>query len=336
MTAPDREEEAKIPKPGYVCRKCGQGGHFIRDCPEFAKQQEHLRSKDCWFCLGTPTVESHLIISIADHMYMALAKGPLTRSHVLLMPIQHRYSSLELGAAELEELEQYKDAIRKWFASQRCRALFYERFLPTKSAQHMHIQCIPIPDTAESHGEESQTQEKDTADPKQRDSEEGEGDTVSSSIAETIQRLGSEAIPESIDFQSFPDLPSLREYLRESSAAGAASEGGAGEAAAEEEEEGGKGFRKPFIAFELPGGDGGGVLAHFPKTRRGDLFVFARRVSAELLGTPEKVDWKRCQMTKEEETEATDALKNSFGAFDFVEEEEDDDDSEDDDSDAEE
>lgn len=272
---------SKTPGPDYVCRKCNLGGHFIRDCPEFAKQQQHIRSKDCWFCLGTPTVESHLIISIATQMYMAMAKGPLCSSHVLLMPIQHRSSSLELSEEETADLLQYKQAIRKWFASQRCQALFYERYLPTKNAQHMHIQCIPVPNAA------------------------------ADQIAEVITRQGQAASGQPITFQSFPSLQAFQELLRQMGPPEASEDAGADAPSS-----------RPFIAFEMLDGS---VLVHLPAARRGDLFVFARQVCAELLGTPEKANWKTCQMTVEQETEATDNLKNAFAAFDFVEDDDEDD-----------
>jgi hypothetical protein len=48
-----------------------------------------LRSADCWFCLSSPKVEKHLVVSIGDEVYLALAKGPLVPEHVLILPITH-------------------------------------------------------------------------------------------------------------------------------------------------------------------------------------------------------------------------------------------------------
>ena len=48
-----------------------------------------LRSVDCWFCLSSPKVEKHLVVSIGDEVYLALAKGPLVPEHVLILPITH-------------------------------------------------------------------------------------------------------------------------------------------------------------------------------------------------------------------------------------------------------
>ena len=50
----------------------------------------------CWFCLGSPQVEKHLVISVGQSVYLALAKGTVTTGHVLIVPINHVPSSLDL------------------------------------------------------------------------------------------------------------------------------------------------------------------------------------------------------------------------------------------------
>ncbi|CAB4012199.1 CWF19 1, partial [Paramuricea clavata] len=50
----------------------------------------------CWFCLGGSQVEKHLVVSVADHVYLAMAKGGLTPDHTLICPIAHYPSTVEL------------------------------------------------------------------------------------------------------------------------------------------------------------------------------------------------------------------------------------------------
>jgi hypothetical protein len=47
----------------------------------------------CWFCLGSPQVEKHLVITVGDHSYLALPKGGLVPEHVLILPIGHHGAS---------------------------------------------------------------------------------------------------------------------------------------------------------------------------------------------------------------------------------------------------
>ncbi|RMX57648.1 hypothetical protein pdam_00015893 [Pocillopora damicornis] len=50
----------------------------------------------CWFCLGSPEVEKHLVVSVGDASYVALAKGGLVADHVLICPIAHFESTVKL------------------------------------------------------------------------------------------------------------------------------------------------------------------------------------------------------------------------------------------------
>lgn len=53
-------------------------------------------SDSCWFCLSSPSVEKHLVISVGTHCYLALAKGPLNPYHVLILPIAHHQSTTKV------------------------------------------------------------------------------------------------------------------------------------------------------------------------------------------------------------------------------------------------
>uniref|UniRef100_A0AAR2L0T6 CWF19-like protein 1 n=1 Tax=Pygocentrus nattereri TaxID=42514 RepID=A0AAR2L0T6_PYGNA len=96
----------------------------------------------CWFCLASPEVEKHLVISIGTHCYMAMAKGCLTPDHVLLLPIGHYQSVVDLPSDVVEELENYKSAIRKFHKSCGRRCILFER---NYRSQHLQLQVVPVP-----------------------------------------------------------------------------------------------------------------------------------------------------------------------------------------------
>ena len=50
----------------------------------------------CWFCLASPEVEKHLVVSVGNHAYLALAKGGLVPQHLLILPIAHYQSTPDL------------------------------------------------------------------------------------------------------------------------------------------------------------------------------------------------------------------------------------------------
>ncbi|KAF8393539.1 hypothetical protein HHK36_021783 [Tetracentron sinense] len=101
------------------------------------------RLKDCWFCLSSPNVDSHLILSIGESYYCALAKGPLVKDHVLIIPIEHFPNTFSLAPEVEIELGRLKNALKMYFKSQGKEVIFYEWVF--KHGTHANLQAIPIP-----------------------------------------------------------------------------------------------------------------------------------------------------------------------------------------------
>lgn len=80
-------------------------------------QFSHLFSEKCWFCLSSPDVEKHLVITIGDSFYLALSKGPINQYHVLILSVTHIQSVALLSEEDFNELEKFKSALKEFFAS---------------------------------------------------------------------------------------------------------------------------------------------------------------------------------------------------------------------------
>ncbi|XP_068874985.1 CWF19-like protein 1 [Aphelocoma coerulescens] len=96
----------------------------------------------CWFCLASPEVEKHLVVSIGTHCYLALAKGGLSPDHVLILPIGHYQSVVDLSSEVLEEVTKYKAALKEFFRSKGKRYVLFER---NYRSQHLQLQVVPVP-----------------------------------------------------------------------------------------------------------------------------------------------------------------------------------------------
>lgn len=123
------------------------GGH---GGPPRKRMETHplmMRSADCWFCLSSPKVEKHLVVSIGEEVYVALAKGPLIPEHVLILPITHYPAGSQLPDNVWDEVEKYKESLTRCFKEKLGKGLvFYERATAVKSIQsHCHIQAVPVP-----------------------------------------------------------------------------------------------------------------------------------------------------------------------------------------------
>uniref|UniRef100_K3X1K7 Cwf19-like C-terminal domain-containing protein n=1 Tax=Globisporangium ultimum (strain ATCC 200006 / CBS 805.95 / DAOM BR144) TaxID=431595 RepID=K3X1K7_GLOUD len=100
---------------------------------------------ECWFCLATPSVERHLIVSIGQEAYLAMPKGAINPDHLLIVPIAHEASSMKLRADTWKEVERFKSALREFFASQDKDMIVFDRNIQTIGATHCHLQVIGIP-----------------------------------------------------------------------------------------------------------------------------------------------------------------------------------------------
>ncbi|XP_044736646.1 CWF19-like protein 1 [Chrysoperla carnea] len=109
-----------------------------RPKPEFDQSK-------CWFCLGSPNVEKHLVISVGNEIYLTLAKGGLVSEHVLISPITHFQATVGLSEEFLNEIEQFKKSLVKYFDSKNEVPVFFERNYKTS---HLQIQVVPIPKQA--------------------------------------------------------------------------------------------------------------------------------------------------------------------------------------------
>nr|XP_060613883.1 CWF19-like protein 1 [Anolis sagrei ordinatus] len=110
--------------------------------PPGSSRRPPLPPAACWFCLASPQVEKHLVVSIGSQCYLALAKGALCADHVLILPIGHCQSVVELPGDVVEEVEQYKAALRRFFGARGKRCVVYERNF---RSQHLQLQVIPVP-----------------------------------------------------------------------------------------------------------------------------------------------------------------------------------------------
>lgn len=112
------------------------------DYHEKKPRKEVQPAGPCWFCLGSPEVEKHLVVSVSDKAYLALAKGGLVPDHVLILPVHHHQSLVSSPQDVVEQIEKYKSCLRKMFRSKEKGVVFFERNFRT---QHLQIQAVPIP-----------------------------------------------------------------------------------------------------------------------------------------------------------------------------------------------
>ena len=219
-------------------------GSNKRPKPEFDQAK-------CWFCLSSPEVSKHLVISVGTEVYVALARGGLVENHFLILPITHHQSLSILPKEVMEEMNLYKDAIGRYYASTDRVPVFFERNYKTS---HCQLQVIPV----------HKNQAPD--------------------LKETFMEM---AECNNFKISELPTHTDLRQIA------------------------------KPGVLYfyvELPSGE-----KLYYRIKKDFPLQFGREVLASdrILDLSDKVDWKDCQMDKEEEIELATRIRKEFQPFDI-------------------
>lgn len=100
----------------------------------------NYRLKECWFCLSSPNVESHLIVSIGEHYYCALPKGPLVQDHALIIPVEHSPNTISLSPESEIELGKFQSSLKLYYKKQGKETVFFEWV--SKRGTHANLQVL--------------------------------------------------------------------------------------------------------------------------------------------------------------------------------------------------
>jgi Protein similar to CwfJ C-terminus 1/Protein similar to CwfJ C-terminus 2 len=238
---------------------------------------------ECFFCLSNPNLATHLVASIGDESYVAIAKGPLTTSHTnaefginfpahtLIIPLTHSPTLAFIPDEEsrtktYDEMKRYKKALQTMVASHSSSKLgtvTYE--ISRLNGVHTHWQLLPIPNT-----------------------------TIKKGLVEAAFRVEAENL-------SYPAFE-----VRDP---------GIGR-------EDGNFFRvwiwTPPNDDDMSDEEGTTKCLILPlnENARFDL-QFGRRVLAKLLGLEKRIQWRDCSQTEEQEKCDVEAFKKAFKEFDF-------------------
>nr|XP_022339809.1 CWF19-like protein 1 [Crassostrea virginica] len=215
--------------------------------------KKHPRpSGPCWFCLGSPEVEKHLVVSVGTECYLALAKGGLVPDHALILPIGHHQSMVLAPDEVRQEIDKYKKSLIKLYKKNNKSVIFFERNYKT---QHLQIQAVPFPDDKKQEAKDS--------------------------FMECAEG-------ESLNLDEIPKHSDLKQIVP---------------------------VGAPYFYAELPTGE---KLLH--RISKNFPLQFGREAmaSVQLLNMPERVDWKACKLSRQEEETAAEDFRSQYEEFDFT------------------
>lgn len=211
----------------------------------------------CWFCLSNVDAEKYLVVSVADHCYVAMPKGPLTDDHIMILSIGHIQSIVAAPQEVRDEMQKYKDAFTLMFDKVGKVPVMFERNYKT---QHLQLQIVPVPKPCSK--------------------------ALRSSFVNTAQL-------KNLDLAFLEKDQQIWDMVNEGC---------------------------PYFYVELPDG-----TRLFSTKMHNFPLQFGREVLATraLLNCEDKIDWRSCELEKEEQTGLVKKLQQSFKPFDFTEDDED-------------
>lgn len=245
------------------------------------------RPEDCWLCLASDNVATHMISSIGDDTYLATARGPLPTptvfaqyglehaSHMLIAPQEHvsTVSRAAMGQdvadRTFKEMSRFREGLQAMVSTKTKHKLGAVTWEINKVAGiHAHWQFMPVP-----------------------------AEMVKKGLVEAAFRVEAENLhlPGLVvkDFGVSDEVPG--DYIRV----------------------------WIWCEDEGEGADDGGkivskcLLMRFDETVRFDL-QYPRKVMAKLMGLENRMFWQDWKQTEEEETQDTAKFRELFQPWDFT------------------
>lgn len=84
-----------------------------------------------------------MIVDVGESVYVAQPKGPLVKTHSLIVPLAHDGVGSFVGGAA-EEVKSYVTKLVKHARNEGDELFVFERAVETRGGYHSHVQCIPV------------------------------------------------------------------------------------------------------------------------------------------------------------------------------------------------
>lgn len=107
----------------------------------------------CWFCLSNADADVDLVASVGDDAYLAVDKGAISDSHVLVVSVEHQPCSQALSPEAFGEVERYLAALGACWRARGASLVAFERYMALRKSggNHCHLNAIAV-DAAAAQG----------------------------------------------------------------------------------------------------------------------------------------------------------------------------------------
>ena len=251
------------------------------------RQQSHQTTQksdhdeSCWFCLASPQLKAHLVLSVGKHSYLALPRGGMHHLHCLIVPIECVPNRIHSSPQALCEIALYETAVERLHRKHNHATLVFERCIRTQGKDHSQTQLVPIP-----------------------------ADRVPGALGVFLQVVGQRGLK----FREIEDSRGVDEVV-------VSMEGGPYQeyfyiAVPVSMNQPARRFvfvleEEPLPASVINSGDGSCHQIRFP-------MMFGNEVAAQVLGQPERARWKNYLLAQDEEEKLAEGFRKAFQEFEVL------------------
>jgi len=258
--------------------------------PAAAENRKKVAPVDgCWFCLSNSNADVNLVCSVGEESYVALDKGAITEDHVLIIPVEHYACTLDLPESTSDEITRYMSALKIYYASQGKSLVGFERYMRLRKSggNHCHVNVVGVP-------------LKEAARAKHMFEDAGNQLGHSFTIISGSDEHESRSSMRDIvgDGEYFTAILPDGSRLVHPIAYGAILIVNASNIAA-------------CTSFM-------GQVKRFGSVGERHPLSFGRAVLANLVGKPERADWKNCKVRENQEIQMAEAFKAKFKKYDIM------------------
>lgn len=266
-----------------------------------------LPQSACFFCLSNPTLSTHLISSIGTESYLTIAKGPLPTSttyptlphsgHILIIPLAHTPTLAAIPpssrASAYKEMQRYRRALHSLLIDRPTPPLGAVTWELSRAAGvHVHWQFLPVPADLIKRG---------LVEAAFKVSAENDSLPTFKSLS-----IGDGALAKTDYFRLWIWRPVATDTDGADAANGASVPSSSSSPSASYNVDEGPETR----------GKEKELVLEFPPDAKFDV-QFGRKVMAKLLRLEDRMDWKDCRQSVEEEGKDAEGFKAAFRKFDF-------------------
>ncbi|OQD91668.1 hypothetical protein PENSOL_c050G04206 [Penicillium solitum] len=259
--------------------------------------------ENCFFCLSNPNIATHLITSIGNDSYMTTAKGPLPSSnfypslgfpgHMLIIPFEH-CPTIDLifdpatRASTFAEMQRYRESLHQMLNERsggKLGAVTWE--VSRSNGIHTHWQFLPMP------VEKIRSRLVEMAFKKE---------------ASNLEYSTFKTVPNPDEMHNHHMIDYFRVFIWTPTPTPSTETEAEPDNWSAPEHKG---------VWKTESGEENVIIMKILPENRFDL-QFGRRVMGKVLYLDDRINWKDCVQTDEEETVDADAFKEAFKKHDFA------------------